>query len=82
MRQSADKETQTGKHTPHLRDLAFFLTMTAINGLEGEWKKVMDKQKSRLTFKESEFPIIPFKSSVNMSGHSPPEVTNRHGVSI
>lgn len=34
------------------------------------------------TFKESKFSIFPFKSSVNMGGQSPPEVANRHGVSI
>lgn len=41
-----------------------------------------DVLKARLTFKESKLPILPFKSRVDMSGQSPPEVTDWHGVSI
>lgn len=37
---------------------------------------------ARPTFEESKLPIIPFKGRVNMSGQAPPEVTDRHGVSV
>lgn len=37
---------------------------------------------ARLTFEKSKLPIIPFKGGVNMSRQAPPEVTNRHWVSI
>lgn len=36
----------------------------------------------RPTFEKSKLPIIPFKGGVNMSGQAPPEVTNRHWVSV
>lgn len=37
---------------------------------------------ARLTFEKSKLPIIPFKGGVNMSRQAPPEVTNRHWVSV
>lgn len=50
---------------------------------KGRWCECfVSVPKTRLTFKESKFPIFPFKSSIDMSGQSSPKVTNRHGISI
>lgn len=38
--------------------------------------------KFRHTFKECKLPIFPFKSGSDVTGQSPPKVTNRHGISI
>lgn len=37
---------------------------------------------ARPTFEEGKLPIIPFKGGVNVSWQAPPEVTDRHGVSV
>lgn len=37
---------------------------------------------ARLTFKENKFSTFTLKSGGDMSGQSPPKVTNGHGISI
>ena len=38
--------------------------------------------KAKYTFEENKFPIFPFKSRIDVSGQSPPKVSNWHGISV
>ncbi len=69
-----------GERTYEIKQDVTCVTMTAFK--REIFSVFCQYTKVRLTFKESKFPVFPFKSGIDMSGQSPPKVTDRHGISI